>query len=518
MTRNPFENLFIYDLANNHMGDVAHAERIIREVARVSNAAGVRGAIKFQFRQLDSFIHPDFRERMDQKYVKRFSETRLEMDRFRELAALVRDLGLFSMSTPFDEESVEVIRDMDLDLIKVASASADDHGLLEAVIAARKPTVVSTGGLRIDEIDRLVNHLQAVEAEFAIMHCVAIYPTPDESLQLDQVRQLKERYRGVEVGWSTHEHPDNTSAIQVAYALGARLFERHVGVPTDRYPLNAYSSAPHQLEQWLAAFHQAQAMIGAPERAPAAPEETATLRELKRGVFARRPIVQGEPIVAADVFFAIPGAAGGLTAGEFSPGMTANRDYAVNEPLDFVIVQHGEGDEQTIYQIMLQTRALLNRSGVAINEDAAIEISHHYGLARFREFGAVLIKCVNRDYAKTLVVQLPRQKHPYHFHKRKEETFQLLAGDLEIVKNGHRFVLQPGDTLLVKPGEWHKFHTFEGCVIEEISSTSFEDDSFYEDPRVARIPRGSRKTKVDHWSGCFAFRKAARPEVGRFAA
>lgn len=513
-----FENLFIYDMANNHMGDFAHAERIIREVAGVSNAAGVRGALKFQFRQLDSFIHPEFRGRMDSKYVKRFSETRLEMGQFRELAALARDLGLLTMSTPFDEESVDVIRDMALDLVKIASCSADDHGLIDAVVAARKPTVVSTAGLRLDEIDRLVNRLEAVGATFAIMHCVALYPTPDDQLQLDQVRQLKERYRGVEVGWSTHEDPDNTTAVQVAYALGARLFERHVGVATDRYALNAYSSSPDQLALWLEAFHHVRAMVGAPERAPAPPEETATLRELKRGVFAKRPVGQGEIISAADVFFAIPGQAGGLTTGEFRPGMVANRDYRALEPLDFAVVQQREGDDQVIYQIMLQARALLNRSGISINDDATIEISHHYGLARFREFGAVLIKCVNREYAKTLVIQLPRQKHPYHYHKRKEETFQLLAGDLEIVKNGHRFTLEPGDTLLVKPGEWHKFHTFEGCVVEEISSTSFEDDSFYEDPRVALVPRESRKTKVDHWKECFSFRRAPQVDVARKAA
>ena len=72
-----FENLFVYDLANNHQGDFEHAANIIREVGRVSTAAGVRGALKFQFRQLETFIHPDFKSRTDQKYVKRFTETYL---------------------------------------------------------------------------------------------------------------------------------------------------------------------------------------------------------------------------------------------------------------------------------------------------------------------------------------------------------------------------------------------------------------------------------------------------------
>lgn len=497
-----FENLFIFDLANNHMGDMVHAERVIREVAAVAHKAGVRAALKFQFRQLDSFIHPDFKERMDLKYVKRFSETRMEMAQFETLAEIVRDAGLLTMSTPFDEASVDVICDMDLDVIKIASCSADDRPLIEKAAQVNKPIVVSTAGLALNEIDWLVNYLQTERADFALMHCVAQYPTPDNRLELDQVRQLLERYRDVPVGWSTHEDQDNVSAVQIAYALGASLFERHVGVPTDDYALNAYSSSPAQLGRWLDSFNAARAMLGAPERAPAALEERQTLRDLKRGTFVRRDIKAGEPIAQDDVFFAIPFQEGQLSSGEFRAGMIAQSDIAAKEPLTGSAGSERE-DADAVFQIMLQVRGMLNTAGIYINEDAEIEISHHYGLARFREFGAVLITCVNREYAKKLVVQLPRQKHPYHFHKKKEETFQLLSGDVEIVKDGHPNKLVPGDTLLVAPGEWHKFHTLDGCVFEEISSTAFVNDSFYEDPAIDGLPREGRKTKVDHWAAYF---------------
>ncbi len=242
-----FENLFVYDLANNHQGDFEHAARIIEEVGAANRAGGVRGALKFQFRQLDSFIHPDFQNRTDHKYVKRFSETRLSMDDFARLVPLVKQAGMLTMSTPFDEESVDVICDMGLDIIKVASCSADDRPLIEKIARVNKPVVVSTAGLRMDEMDWLVNFLESERVNFALMHCVALYPTPDNLLQLDQIRQLRERYRGTDIGWSTHEDPENLSAVQVAYALGARLFERHVGINTDKYKLNAYSSTPEQV-------------------------------------------------------------------------------------------------------------------------------------------------------------------------------------------------------------------------------------------------------------------------------
>ena len=60
-----FENLFVYDLANNHQGDFEHARNIVSQVGRVNREGKVKGALKFQFRQLDSFIHPDFKGRAD---------------------------------------------------------------------------------------------------------------------------------------------------------------------------------------------------------------------------------------------------------------------------------------------------------------------------------------------------------------------------------------------------------------------------------------------------------------------
>ena len=152
-----------------------------------------------------------------------------------------------------------------------------------------------------------------------------------------------------------------------------------------------------------------------------------------------------------------------------------------------------------VYSIILQIKGMLNNARVFIGIDSAIEISHHYGLERFREFGAVIIDCINREYCKKLIIQLPRQKHPYHYHKKKEETFQLLYGDLEVELEGHKTTLKPGDIFLVKPNQWHKFHTLDGAIFEEVSTTHYNDDSIYEDEQIARIQRERRKTKIPNW-------------------
>jgi N-acetylneuraminate synthase len=142
---------------------------------------------------------------------------------------------------------------------------------------------------------------------------------------------------------------------------------------------------------------------------------------------------------------------------------------------------------------------MLNKARVFIGKNSSVEISHHYGLDRFREFGCVIIDCINRAYCKKLLIMLPRQKHPYHFHLKKEETFQLLHGDLEVELDGKRHRLQPGDIVMVLPEQWHKFHTLHGAIFEEVSTTHFNDDSFYEDERIARLPREKRKSQIFNW-------------------
>ncbi|MEW5784945.1 MAG: N-acetylneuraminate synthase family protein [Bacillota bacterium] len=494
-----FDNLFIFDMANNHQGDVKHALKIIKALGKITKEQNIISAFKFQFRDLDTFIHPAFVHRDDVPHIPRFLNTRLNKTDYKVLTEAVRENAMITMATPFDEPSVDLITELGIEVIKIASCSSTDWPLLEKVADSEKPIVISTAGIPMSKIDQLVYYFKNRRKYFALMHCVALYPTDNKALRLNQISLLKNRFPTVPIGFSTHEHPDNFEAIKVSYAQGARLFERHVGLENEKFKLNAYSSTPDQISQWIQAYHEIVAACGGEERAPAPPKEIESLRSLMRGVYAQKELKQGEAIRREDVFFAMPLQEKQLTSGEWKEGLIADRAYTQNEPLCETMVQLKASDEEYVAQIMLQVKGMLNSARVVISGAPSIEVSHHYGLDRFREFGAVIIDCINREYCKKIIVQLPRQKHPYHYHKRKEETFQLLSGDLEIEINGKRHQLFPGDQILVEPEQWHKFHTLDGAIIEEVSTTHYTDDSFYEDEKIARLPREKRKTKVTNW-------------------
>ncbi len=94
--------LFIFDMANNHQGDAEHGLRIICEVHEACRGFDFNFAFKFQYRDLDTFIHPDYKGRQDIKYVKRFSETRLSRDDHRKMKNEAEHLGFITVCTPFD--------------------------------------------------------------------------------------------------------------------------------------------------------------------------------------------------------------------------------------------------------------------------------------------------------------------------------------------------------------------------------------------------------------------------------
>ena len=80
---------FIFEMANNHMGDISHGKRIIDEFSKLAKKYNINAGVKLQFRQLDTFIHNDFKD-SDLKYVKRFNETELTKNQFKELLIIQR--------------------------------------------------------------------------------------------------------------------------------------------------------------------------------------------------------------------------------------------------------------------------------------------------------------------------------------------------------------------------------------------------------------------------------------------
>jgi sialic acid synthase SpsE/mannose-6-phosphate isomerase-like protein (cupin superfamily) len=493
------ENLFVLEMANNHMGDIAHGVDVVRDFGAVCRKYPFTFAFKMQYRDLDTFIHPAMKGREDVKYIKRFSETRLTRADFDMLVTEMRAQGFLVMATPFDEPSVSVIESQGLDIIKIASCSFTDWPLLEAIVQTSKPIIASTAGATLEDIDRVVSFFTHRAKDFAILHCVGEYPTPDEHMHLSQIDFLRRRYPDVRIGFSTHEDPSHTDIIKMAVAKGATVFEKHVGVATEKYPLNAYSASPDQVDVWLRAAQDAMTICGVGgARLPVNSVEVSSLRSLQRGVFVNRAIHKGETLRREDVYFAFPPHNEQYTANDWSKYIeySATVDIAKDEAVAPGNARQKDHREK-IWDIVQRVNLFLKQSGTIVPGSADLEVSHHYGLERFDEDGMTILTVINRGYCKKLLVMLPGQSHPEQYHKQKEETFHVLYGELMLVLDGEPKICRPGDVVTVEPEVRHAFRSDVGAVIEEISSTHFTDDSFYTDPAI--MANKQRKTLLTYW-------------------
>lgn len=491
-----FNDLFIFELANNHQGDVKHGIKIINAMGEISRKYKLNAAVKLQYRQLDSFIHPKYRNDKEAKHISRFLSTELNASQFLELVKAIKANGLTTVCTPFDEESVDLILEHQIDVIKIASCSADDWPLLQKIVTTQKPVIASTGGLNLVQIDNLVSFLSRRDNNFAILHCVGIYPSPNETLNLNFLKRLIRRYPAVPIGYSGHETPDNTDVIKIAVALGAGIFERHVGVPTDTITLNKYSMNPEEVEKWVQASITAKEILGSGEKI-ISKDEAASLLSLKRGVYAKGKIKKGEALTREKVFFAMPCGDGQLNSGEFGKyrsSFVASKDYQAND----AVFEPAQNDSyHNIREIIHDAKGMLAEAGIVLSENANVELSHHYGLEKFRQYGCLIVNLVNREYCKKIIVVFSNQTHPEQYHIKKEETFHILKGELIASINGIEKILSEGDILTIERGDRHAFKSNKGCIIEEVSTTHFRNDSFYTDPAIAMQDPMTRKTVLD---------------------
>jgi N-acetylneuraminate synthase len=336
-----FNDLFVLELANNHWGQIERGLKIIRDFREIVRNNDVRAAIKLQFRDVDAFIHKDFRDREDIRYVKKTLDTQMPWDQLRQMIDAVRACGMTTMVTPFDERSVDKCVEFGVEILKIASSDMRDWFLIEKIASTGKPVIASSGGASLEHIDNLVSFFEARGIPFALNHCVSIYPSEDHELELNQIDFLRARYANTVIGLSTHEHRDWRDSILIAYAKGARTFERHIDIDYQGVPVSPYCTRPEQADEWFKAFNKAKEMCGgAPSEKRVPPEkEVRYLDGLVRGAFAMRDLPAGQVIGEGDVYLAVPLLKGQISGRELRLGEVLVKPVPANAPIDFANTQ-----------------------------------------------------------------------------------------------------------------------------------------------------------------------------------
>jgi N-acetylneuraminate synthase len=322
MNNQIFENLFVLELANNHWGSLKRGKQIIKQFAKIVKNNNIKAAIKLQFRDVDTFIHKNFKpteKNVDlaslpkrSRYIQKTTKTKLSYNEFKELVEYIKKHDCIPMSTPFDEKSVDWCVDLNLPIIKIASSDINDWLLIKKIASTKKPVIISTGGANDKQIDDVVRYFCNRNIPISINHCVSKYPSEDNELELNQIDYLKSKYPNLVIGLSTHEYHDWHSSMLISYAKGARTWERHIDIPYpeghEQKEVSAYCTLPQQADEWFKAFNKAVEMCGTSSKARRIVDEKESdyLQSLYRGFYLKNNIKKGQKITTDDLYAAVP--------------------------------------------------------------------------------------------------------------------------------------------------------------------------------------------------------------------
>lgn len=354
-----FENLFVLELANNHWGNVGRGLKIIRDFGTIVRFNNVKAAIKLQFRDVDNFIHPNFKGNKDSRYIKKTEATKLSKKDFARLLDEVKSVSCIPMATPFDEASVDMCVEFDLPIIKVASSDINDWPLLEKIASTRRPVIISTGGASEKDLDDTVHFFEKRNIPLAINHCVSLYPSEDDELNLNQIDYLKNRFPNHVIGLSTHEYHDWHSSMLISYGKGARTWERHIDIDYEGVPVSNYCTLPEQADIWFKAFHKATEMCGgsSSSRRVITKKEIEYLDALVRGAYAKKDIEPGYILnkenFSNDFYLAIPLLKGQLSCREVMNGEKIVKAIKKNQPLTIEHIDGPYSENENLKKLIL---------------------------------------------------------------------------------------------------------------------------------------------------------------------
>ena len=222
------ESFVIAEVGQNHNGNLDLARKYIS----IFSYEGA-DAIKFQTRNNKYLFSKDAYDapyESENAFAETYGAHRETLELKPEWLPILKEdcikHGVKFMSTPFDEPSLELLKSIDVDIIKIASFDLGNLPFIHRIAALGKPVVMSVGGGKIEQIRSSVNVMLNHHDDVAILHCVSEYPCEYNRLGLDSIEDLIREFPQCVIGSS--DHFNGTLSGPVAYLKGARVFEKHV--------------------------------------------------------------------------------------------------------------------------------------------------------------------------------------------------------------------------------------------------------------------------------------------------
>ncbi|MFO0718739.1 MAG: N-acetylneuraminate synthase family protein [Candidatus Paceibacterota bacterium] len=286
----------IAEVGINHNGDIEIAKKLIDAAAD----AGAN-AVKFQKRTTNEILT---KEGLEKPYtsVHAFGPTygehrnKLEFTEkdYKELKEYAKNKNVLFFASAWDQTSADFLESFDVDAYKIPSADTINIPLLEYVAKKNKPVLISTGMNTMEEIEAAVRTVLKHNHRVVVFHCLSLYPSPEDKINLSFMDVLKQKFHPLPVGYSGHEM--ELMPTLAAVARGATIIERHLTLDkTMKGSDHAASLEPAQLKELVDNIRRIEKILGSADKTIY--DELKPLREkLAKSIATTKAIKKGTVI------------------------------------------------------------------------------------------------------------------------------------------------------------------------------------------------------------------------------
>lgn len=224
---------------------------------------------------------------------------------FGEMFDYVRKVGLIPLSAIHREEDCKFLLQFKLPAIKIASIDLNYYHLLKKLVKFKLPMIISTGMGTSREIKETYSNLNKWnQKQLALLHCVSVYPPKPENVNLNNIIDLKKKYK-LPIGFSDHSSGTCTSVASIT--LGSNIIEKHITLDKNYPgPDHPFSIEPDEMKKMVKEIREIEKSLGSFKRV-LSKEEEKNKKMIRRSIVSSRKILKGEKVSLSEIKFARPG-------------------------------------------------------------------------------------------------------------------------------------------------------------------------------------------------------------------
>ena len=289
------KTFIIAEAGVNHNGSLKKAIKLV-DIAKKSGA----DAVKFQLYKIEekisriAFIHKYQKKHVGNQSMKEMAKKYdLDWEKHKIIKNYCKKKKIKYMSSVTDKKSVDFLfHELNTKIFKISSGEITNLELLKYCAKKKAPIILSTGMSDEKEIANAVSSIKKIsKKKLYLLHCVSLYPTPIEILNLNYINTLKKKFR-CEVGFS--DHSEGYLASCVAVALGATIIEKHFTINKKLPgPDHAMSLTPNELKLFVRKIRDTEKILGENIKKISSAEKD-MIKVARRGIITIKPIKKGD--------------------------------------------------------------------------------------------------------------------------------------------------------------------------------------------------------------------------------